>query len=486
MAHSLLAWVSMPAIDSSLPGDIAVYHMGSEKLLGMIPVGIGPGYLASFPEGKKLYVPNRGSDTLSVIDCDSFIVKRTIPVGKSPQALVIDSAGAKGYVAVPEEQIISVIDLHKDEVINTIPLNLYPSGLALSSDGQKLYVSHQADCSISIVDTEHHQVVDTFHPKDCSESSPLTSLSPALSSPDLTLSPVSLALSPDNTLLYLIQSHENRISVVDLGLQKEVASIPVGRNPQRIALHPERPLAYVTNHDSDSISIVSTWDHQVLGTIPSLSAPRELTLTPEGSQLWVTNGCQLTLIDIETKAIISTLYAPLSAQIRQGVAISESHHQLLLSEVLPCNTQRPYSFVTEKIYFKPPKPFDLTLHHQFPIPTAIAEGLIFEEAEVKHHSISILPIPLRPNYHHLTFSLRIPYKIIYRDEQNQLHELKDAIHHVLSAVETHLTPSRINQNFNLRIFTQSEVIGKSVPTPNSLDLMIRTQLVAMQQIHPTE
>ncbi|WP_018306671.1 YncE family protein [Desulfitobacterium hafniense] len=486
MTNSLLAWVSMPAIDSSLPGDIAVYHMESEKLLGMIPVGIGPGYLACFPEGKKLYVPNGGSDTLSVIDCDSFIAKRTIPVGKNPQALVIDSAGAKGYVAGLEEQVISVIDLHKDEVINTIPLNLYPSGLALSRDGKKLYVSHQAGCSISIIDTEHHQAVDILHLKDYPKNSPLTSLSPALSSPDLTLSPVSLALSPDDTLLYLIQSPENRISVIDLGLRREIASIPVGRNPQRIALHPERPLAYVTNHDSDSISIISTWEHQVLATISSLSAPLELTLTPEGSQLWVTNGCQLTLIDIETKAIISTLYAPLSAQIRQGVAISESHHQLLLSEVLPCNTQRPYSFVTEKIYFKPPKPFDLTIHHQFPIPTAIAEGLVFEEAEVKFHSISILPIPLRPNYHHLTFSLRIPYKIIYRDEQNQLHEQKDAIHHVLSAVETHLTPSRINQSLNLRIFTQSEVIGKSVPTPNSLDLMIRTQLVAMQQIHPTE
>ncbi len=479
MTHSLLAWVSMPAIDSSLPGDIAVYHMESEKLLGMIPVGIGPGYLTCFPEGKKLYVPNRGSATLSVIDCDSFIVKRTIPVGKNPQALVIDSAGAKGYVAGTEEQIISVIDLHKDEVINTIPLNLYPSGLALSRDGKKLYVSHQAGCSISIIDTEHHQAADTFHLKDYPKNSPL-------SSPDLALSPVGLALSPDGTLLYLILSPENRVSVVDLGLRGEVASIPVGRNPQRIALHPSRPLAYVTNHDSDSISIISTYEHQVLATIPSLSAPRELTLTPEGSQLWVTNGCQLTLIDTETKAIISTLYAPLSVQTRQGVAISESHRQLLLSEVLPCNTQRPYSFVTEKLYFKPPKPFDFTIHHQFPIPAAIAEGLIFEEAEVKHHSISILPIPLRPNYHHLTFSLRIPYKIIYRDEQNQLHELKDAIHHVLSAVETHLTPSRIKQNFNLRIFTQSEVIGKSVPTPNSLDLIIRTQLVAMQQIHPTE
>lgn len=482
MIQSFLAWVSMPAIDPSLPGDIAVYHMASEKLLGMIPVGIGPGYLAYFPEGKKLYVPNSGSDTLSVINCDSFTVKKTLPVGKSPQALVIDPTAAKGYVAGLEERIISVIDLHEDEVLNIIPLNLSPHGLALSRDGKQLYVAHKAGCSISIIsiiDTERHQAVDTFHLDGHPMDSDLVSL-------PQTLSPVCLSLSPDDALLYLILSQENRVSVVDLGQRRELASIPVGRNPQRIAFHPGQPLACVTNHDSDSISIISTCEHRVFATIPSLPAPHELVLTPEGSQLWVTHDCQVSLIDMETKAVISTLYAPPSAQVREGVAISESHRQLLLSEVLPCNTQRPYSFVTEKIYFKPPKPFDLTLHHQFPIPTAVAEGLLFEEAEVKLPSLSILPIPLRPNYYHLTFSLRIPYKIIYRDAQNQPHELKDAIHHVLSAVETHLPPSRINQTFNLRIFTQSEVIGKSVPTPNSLDLIIRTQLVAMQQIHPTE
>lgn len=461
MTHSALAWVSLSGVNPSFPGDVAVYHMEQEKVVGMIPVGIDPRYLAWFPEGDKVYVPNCGSDTVSVIHCDSLSVEKNIHVGKNPKTVVIDTIGFKGYVANYDDHSLSVLDLHKDEVIATIPLGLNPIGLVLSRDGKRLYVTEQASHSISLIDTDRNQAVSTLslgnHPND-------------------------LALDPDDTSLYVVITGENRVSVIDSDLHREIASIPVGQNPQRIALHPSRPLAYVTNFDSNSISIFSTLEHQVLATIPSIVAPFDLSMNSDGSALWVTNDYQLTLINTETNAVVNTLYAPPSAQIRQGIIYCESDRELTLPEVFQGNTYRPHSFVTEKIYFKPPKPFDLTLHLEFPTPTAKAERLVFGNAEAKLHSISILPILQRPNYYHLTFAFRIPLTIHYKDHQNQSQELHEAIHHVESAVEIHLTPSRLSQNLNLKVTTQSELISKSVPTPNSLVLTLRTQIIALQQV----
>ncbi|AGA68727.1 YVTN family beta-propeller repeat protein [Desulfitobacterium dichloroeliminans LMG P-21439] len=462
MTLTPLAWVSLSGIDPSLPGDVIAYHPDQEKIVGMIPVGIDPRYLAWFPAEDKIYVPNYGSDTISVILCNSLAVIKTISVGKGPHALVIDSIGHRGYVANSDDHSISIIDLHQDRVIATIPMDLKPLGLVLSGDGKRLYVTQHSSPSVSLIDTDTKQVVATY---------PLGSY------------PYNLALSPNKELLYIVLSGDNRVSVFDRELQNTIALIPVGANPQRIVHHPHRPLVYVANFGDNSISIISTSENRVLTTIPDIHGPRDLVLVPDGSKLWVTNDYQLTLIDTEDHTVENILYAPPSAQIRQGLAYGESSQELITQEASRHRSLRPSSFVTEKIYFKPPKPFDTTLHFQFPTPTAKAEGLVFANPEVKAHSVSILAIPQRPNYFHITFSFRIPIIVTYKDHLNQLLELHDTIHHVASAVEIHLTPSRVSENLNLKISTQSELIDKSRLTPDSLDLTLRTHLLSMQTVH---
>ncbi|MEL1134735.1 YncE family protein [Desulfitobacterium sp. THU1] len=462
MTRTPLAWVTLSGIDPSLPGDVIAYHPDQEKIVGMIPVGVDPRYLAWFPAEDKIYVPNYGSDTISVIFCNSLAVIKTITVGKGPRTLVIDPIGHKGYVANSDDHTISVIDLHQDRVTATIPVGHEPIGLVLSVDSKRLYATQHTSPSVSLIDADTKQVVATY---------PLGSR------------PSNLALSPNEELLYIVLSGDNQVSVIDRELQNTIAFIPVGANPQRITLHPSRPLAYITNFDDNSISIISTCENRVLTTIPNIHAPRDLLLVPDGSKLWVANDYQLTIIDAEDHTVVSILYAPPSAQIRQGLAYGESSQKLITPEASRHRSQRSSSFVTEKIYFKPPKPFDINLHFQFPTPSAKAEGLVFANPEVKAHSVSLLAISQRPNYFYITFSFRIPIIVTYKDHLNQLHELHDTIHHVASAVEIHLTPSRVSENLNLKISTQSELIDKSRSTPDSLDITLRTHLLSMQMVH---
>ena len=52
-------------------------------------VGEEPRYLALEPDREKLYVVNRGSGTVTVIDRFSRRVRATIQVGKRPYAIAI-------------------------------------------------------------------------------------------------------------------------------------------------------------------------------------------------------------------------------------------------------------------------------------------------------------------------------------------------------------------------------------------------------------
>ncbi|MHA2896379.1 YncE family protein [Bacillus cereus] len=57
-----------------------------------IPVGTKPMALAITPDGKSVYVVNRGDNTLSVIqtsDNDNTVIPLTIPVGGIPSSIVI-------------------------------------------------------------------------------------------------------------------------------------------------------------------------------------------------------------------------------------------------------------------------------------------------------------------------------------------------------------------------------------------------------------
>jgi|GEM_PF-3083765 len=508
LGENPLLWVSMSGIDPSLPGDVALYNPQSGKLLGMIPVGNQPELIIKNPLTKRIYVINKGSHTLSVIDYDNFISETTITVGNYPHALVIDQQQQLGYLANLGDQSLTLIDLEQKSVIETIPLAYLPLGLVLSQDGERLYLAaferDQKKIILVTLDTVTKRVAGTFplfHRSD-SDYSDSDYSNRDCSNRDCQIDPspnrtgicrlaemptaLGLSLSVDGNLLYLPLPWENRVVLWDTQHEQVLSSIPAGQHPWQLALHPCKPLAYVANSGSHSISVLSTHEHQMLTTIPDLHNLRHLALTPDGAQLWVAHDYQLTIIDTITNAKVRELYAPPSAQTRNCLCFCESAYSSVQSETFNCTPPRPYSFATEKVYFREPKPFDLKLTVQSPTPVAKAEKIMFEEPQVKAPSISLLPIALRPNYYQLTFSFRLPYKLIYRDEQNQLQEYNDAIHHVLSGVEVHLTPGRITQNFNLKISTHPEVIKKSTPSPNSLELILRTRLVAIQQIHIIE
>jgi len=56
-------------------------------VMGTIAVGSSPRSLALDPEARKLYVVNRGSDSISVIDKTTKKEEQDIPVGKRPYGI---------------------------------------------------------------------------------------------------------------------------------------------------------------------------------------------------------------------------------------------------------------------------------------------------------------------------------------------------------------------------------------------------------------
>lgn len=73
-------------------------------------------------DGKKLYVANRASNTVSVIDLTTNRTIKSIAVGIKPQAVKVSLDGKFVYIGNASSFDISVIDSNSDVIVKTIKL----------------------------------------------------------------------------------------------------------------------------------------------------------------------------------------------------------------------------------------------------------------------------------------------------------------------------------------------------------------------------
>ena len=101
-------------------------------------VGKEPSGVAILPDGKKGYVANTVSGTVSVLRVrpQHLSVIKQIKVGTEPYGLALTPNGRRLYVTNSRSNSVSVIDTDDDEVVKTIPnVGIEPRGLAITNDG---------------------------------------------------------------------------------------------------------------------------------------------------------------------------------------------------------------------------------------------------------------------------------------------------------------------------------------------------------------
>ena len=125
------------------------------------------------------YVANSGDGTVSVLSLESRQALATIDVGDTPESVTASPDGLRVYVANRGSNNISVIDTVLGAVAGTpISVGTAPTRLALSRDGERLYVANSGSASISVIDTSTNLVVNTV--ATVLPSAPMASMPTAL------------------------------------------------------------------------------------------------------------------------------------------------------------------------------------------------------------------------------------------------------------------------------------------------------------------
>jgi YVTN family beta-propeller protein len=233
-----------------------------------------------------IYLSNRESDTLTILNGKTNQKDRDIPIGNEPADIEVDPDKNILYVTHPSDGNISVINLKKINVkeykpINIIQTRLSPLYIALNSIDSKLYVSNFIQNTVSVINLDLQQYGrSVVHLEEKNYS---------IKNITVGRGPTEIEFNSDLNVIYVINSKDNTVSVINGTTNKVNSTIKVGKEPARIEVNPDENMIYVTNYGSNSVSVINGTTNKVNSTIKVGKEPVDIEVNPDENMIYVTN-----------------------------------------------------------------------------------------------------------------------------------------------------------------------------------------------------
>lgn len=191
---------------------------------------------------------------------------------RSPISVVASGSGRALYVAQATANRVAVFDPASGQVIKEIPVADRPVGLAISPDNTTLYVTSATPKGmVQVIDLSSFEVTDSIA---------------------VGHTPVAAVASSDGMTLHVCNRFDNSIGIIDLASKEQVATIAVPREPVAAALTADGRFLFVANH------------------LPSGPANTDYT------------ACAVSVIDTDARELVKNIELPDGSVNLQGIAIA--------------------------------------------------------------------------------------------------------------------------------------------------------------------
>jgi len=242
---------------------IAVVDTATHKVLQVLHAGSDPEQFALSRDGKRLFVANEDSATLSVVDVATGAVVQRVSVGREPEGVAVTPDGRWVLVTNESDNSVSIIDTGTLKIVKSVQVGKRPRDVAFTPDGRAGYVSGEFDASVyrmSVPDGAPVERVLELRKE---------------------ARPMGILLDAKRGRLYVSTGRGGTVAVIDSASHKLVAEVPVGTRPWGIALSQDGRWLYAANGPSNDVSVIDTSTLQVVRHIRVGSSPWGVAVGPE-------------------------------------------------------------------------------------------------------------------------------------------------------------------------------------------------------------
>ena len=305
--------------------------------LALLPAALLFARPASTPS-PALVVLSKDDSSLAIVDPATFQILARIPTGPTPHEVAVSADGAfavaSNYGAHQDGTSLSLIDLNSQKEIQRVDLGELrgPHGivffdgrvwftaeasrkiarynpatnkidwthdigqnrthmLVLSRDGHTIYTANVESNSVTVVqaNADRSQWTNTNIPVGSG--------------------PEAISLSPDERELWVGNSRDASISVIDTSSNKVTSTFDIGaKHSNRLKFTPDSSLVLVSDLGAGDLLFVDVPTHTVTKRLHLGSNTEGILIVPDGSRAFVavSGDDKVAVVDLKTRSVIST------------------------------------------------------------------------------------------------------------------------------------------------------------------------------------
>ena len=268
---------------------ISVIDTNTFEVVATIPLGRGkPNRVAFHPGGRWAWVVYDKSHDLGVIDADARKLVRRVKVGGNPYNLNFTPDGRHllvlDWASDTSTDEVIFYDLQAEKIDGRVEVSTWPAHSLISRDGKSLYVSGETAGDLTVIDVATRTVV-ARHVHGGGDA-------------------MGLALSLDGKVLYAAAGENKAIVKFDTTTYTPIGTIALPGIVHESTLTLDGRFLYATLRKANRIVVVDTTTDRIVRSIPQKAYPDLVTMEPSGRYALVTNRLadHVSVIDLTTHA----------------------------------------------------------------------------------------------------------------------------------------------------------------------------------------
>ena len=286
--------------------DVAVIDTRTDAVIARIPVGEVPHQVAVSPSLGKMAVTNTADDTLSVIDLATLTVTATIPLGHEPEHMELAPSGDVMAVGNIGEGTVSLVSLLDERELARVDGLHEPHNMTFSPNGERLYVGNLGASFVSMIDVPQAAVAGEI------PIGPDRALAHHEDDETAYQGIINVTATPDGKLGFAAYGEGDRMAVIDLVAGRTVESLELGDTPWRAFTTTDGRYMIVPNNGDETVSVVST---ETLTEVARLPGAADMTGVNTGAfdslAYVISRGDdKAVVIDLETMSVAGEVPLP--------------------------------------------------------------------------------------------------------------------------------------------------------------------------------
>ena len=241
---------------------VAVIDSERDEVIGRIAVGQVPHQVVVADSLGKLVASNTADDTITIVDLESFKAEATLKLGHEPEHMELGPDGATLAVGNIGAGTLSLVSLRENRELARVEGLNQPHNLTFSPDGSQVFVANLGANHVSVVSVAEGKVVKEI---PVAEPTPLAAAAEGVAEEYQGI--INVTRTPDGRLGFAAHGEGNTLAVLDLRSGEMVKQLTLGELPWRAYSTADGRFMLVPNNGDETVSVIATDSLEVVATL---------------------------------------------------------------------------------------------------------------------------------------------------------------------------------------------------------------------------